>query len=174
MTDFVDHYAVLGVRTNASAKDVKHAYRELCKVWHPDRNPDNVQAATQRFQQVGAAFSALSDEAQRRSLDAKLRAKGMFYNRASPVAPQQKPKPKPKPQSKPAEPYYQPPWASAAASSSSSSSSSSHGKERTPQAQAEHDRRKEEKKNKKKEKSSAKAAAVSELSDRAGFAGCRR
>ena len=39
-----DYYKTMGVPRNASAKDIKKAYRDLSKVWHPDKNPGNAEA----------------------------------------------------------------------------------------------------------------------------------
>jgi DnaJ-domain-containing protein 1 len=58
----VDHYAVLGLKPGASAKDIKAAFRRLAMKHHPDRNPSDEQA-TERFASIRAAFEALSDDA---------------------------------------------------------------------------------------------------------------
>lgn len=55
-----DPYEVLGVRRDASADDIKKAYRQLAKKLHPDLNPGNAKAATQ-FKDVSAAYDLLSD-----------------------------------------------------------------------------------------------------------------
>ncbi len=63
----VDYYAVLGVSRNASADEVKRAYRKLARELHPDVNPD---AETQeRFKEVTAAYEVLSDPAKREMFD---------------------------------------------------------------------------------------------------------
>ena len=41
-------YTVLGVNTTAKAEDIKSAYRQLAKIWHPDQNPDDPQAGNNR------------------------------------------------------------------------------------------------------------------------------
>ncbi len=64
-----DFYAVLGVRTDATADDVKKAYRKLARKHHPDANAGD-SAAEQRFKEVGEAYAVLSDVEQRQQYDA--------------------------------------------------------------------------------------------------------
>jgi molecular chaperone DnaJ len=61
-----DYYAILGVPRDASAEQIKRAYRKLARELHPDVNPD--AAAQQRFQDVTAAYEVLTDPQKRRSL----------------------------------------------------------------------------------------------------------
>lgn len=56
-----DYYQILGVGKNATEDEIKKAYRRLALKWHPDRNRDNVQYATERFKEVGEAYDVLSD-----------------------------------------------------------------------------------------------------------------
>ncbi|CAL8128985.1 unnamed protein product [Orchesella dallaii] len=62
-----DYYAILGVPKNASLKDVKKAYYELAKKYHPDTNkaPD----AQKKFQDVSEAYEVLSDNGKRKEYD---------------------------------------------------------------------------------------------------------
>lgn len=63
-----DHYAVLGVDRNASADDVKRAYRRLARQHHPDANPGDAAAET-RFKEVANAYEVLSDPDRRARYD---------------------------------------------------------------------------------------------------------
>ena len=55
-----DPYAVLGVSRDASADEIKSAYRGLARKYHPDVNPDD-PTAEEKFKEVGEAYSILFD-----------------------------------------------------------------------------------------------------------------
>ncbi len=63
-----DYYAVLGVNSNASAKDIKQAYRKLAQKYHPDTNAGD-SAAESRFKEVNEAYEVLGDSEVRKEYD---------------------------------------------------------------------------------------------------------
>lgn len=63
-----DYYEVLGVAREASADELKAAYRKLAMQHHPDRNPDD-PAAEQRFKEVSEAYHVLGDVERRAQYD---------------------------------------------------------------------------------------------------------
>ena len=63
-----DPYEVLGVKRDASQKEIQKAYRRLAKKLHPDLNPGNA-AAEKQFKEVAAAYPLLSDPEQRARFD---------------------------------------------------------------------------------------------------------
>lgn len=65
-----NHYDTLGVPRNATADQVRRAYRALARALHPDVNPD--ADAQNRFAQAQAAYAVLSDPERRRVYDRSL------------------------------------------------------------------------------------------------------
>eukprot|EP01126_Amoeba_proteus_P002613 TRINITY_DN1081_c0_g1_i2.p1 TRINITY_DN1081_c0_g1~~TRINITY_DN1081_c0_g1_i2.p1 ORF type:complete len:312 (+),score=37.14 TRINITY_DN1081_c0_g1_i2:186-1121(+) len=63
-----DYYERLGLNKNASAEDIKKAYRKLAMQYHPDRNQGNKEAE-EKFKDISQAYSVLSDEKQRQIYD---------------------------------------------------------------------------------------------------------
>lgn len=66
--EFIDYYKVLEVDKNASAEDIKKAYRKLARKYHPDVNPNNNEAK-QKFQQINEANEVLGDPEKRKKYD---------------------------------------------------------------------------------------------------------
>lgn len=65
-------YEVLGVAEDASADEIRKAYRKLAIKFHPDKNPDDKQAE-ERFKEYTQAYEVLSDKKKREQYDARLR-----------------------------------------------------------------------------------------------------
>ena len=63
-----DPYEILGVAKNASAKDIKSAFRKLAKKYHPDQNPNDPKAKD-RFAEVNQAYEVVGDDAKRGQFD---------------------------------------------------------------------------------------------------------
>lgn len=64
-----DYYQVLEVPKNATQEDIRKAYRRLALKFHPDKNPENKEAAETRFKEISEAYEVLSDENKRRQYD---------------------------------------------------------------------------------------------------------
>lgn len=63
------YYAVLGVTPSASVQDIRRAYRELSKLYHPDTTTLPPAIATEKFQQLNEAYATLSSPDLRASYD---------------------------------------------------------------------------------------------------------
>ncbi len=63
-----DYYSILEVSRDASAEDIKKAYRKLAMKYHPDRNPGD-KAAEEKFKQISAAYEVLGDANKRQRYD---------------------------------------------------------------------------------------------------------
>ena len=63
-----DYYAILGVAPNSSEREIKQAYRNLAKQYHPDRNPDNPDAH-ERFKEVSEAYNVIGSQDSRTDYD---------------------------------------------------------------------------------------------------------
>ena len=63
-----DYYSMLGVSKDASAQEIKKAYRKLAVKYHPDKNPGD-KAAEEKFKEISDAYQVLSDEEKRAADD---------------------------------------------------------------------------------------------------------
>jgi curved DNA-binding protein len=66
--EYHDYYKILGVPRDASAADIKNAYRKLAMQYHPDRNPGD-KKAEERFKEINEAYQVLSDPKKRERYD---------------------------------------------------------------------------------------------------------
>src|ERR1041384_6097631 len=66
--DYKDYYKILGVDRKASEEDIRKAYRDLAKKYHPDKNPNDKQAE-ERFKEINEAYQVLSDPQKRTHYD---------------------------------------------------------------------------------------------------------
>jgi curved DNA-binding protein len=66
--DYKDYYQVLGIAKNASAKEIKQAFRKLARKHHPDVNPGD-RGAESKFKEINEAHEVLSDAEKRRKYD---------------------------------------------------------------------------------------------------------
>jgi DnaJ-class molecular chaperone len=64
-----DYYEVLGVSKNASAQEIKSAYRKQALEWHPDRHKEDKAQAERRFKEINEAYQILSDPQKRSAYD---------------------------------------------------------------------------------------------------------
>src|SRR3954463_15563175 len=71
-----DYYAALGVSKDASAADIKKAYRKLARTYHPDANNGDAKAE-EKFKEVSEAYDVLSDANKRKEYD---EARTLFGN----------------------------------------------------------------------------------------------
>lgn len=63
-------YAVLGVKAEATSKEVTAAFRRLAMRWHPDRHADSAKATAElKFKEINAAYAVLSDPSRRAAHD---------------------------------------------------------------------------------------------------------
>lgn len=64
-----DYYNTLGISKNASADEIKRAYRKQALGWHPDRHKDDKETAEKRFKEINEAYQVLSDPQKKSAYD---------------------------------------------------------------------------------------------------------
>ncbi len=67
------YYAILGLHPSASPLEIRRAYRELSKRYHPDTTDLPTETATAKFQQLNEAYATLSNPDRRTVYDQKIR-----------------------------------------------------------------------------------------------------
>lgn len=66
---YKDYYALLEIKRNASADEIKKAYRHFAKMYHPDSNIGNLEAE-EKIKEINEAYEVLSDEKKKKKYDA--------------------------------------------------------------------------------------------------------
>ena len=67
-----DYYQILEVDRDATAREIKRAYRKLAKRYHPDKNPERIAFAERMFREICIAYNTLQDEKQKSDYDRTL------------------------------------------------------------------------------------------------------
>lgn len=66
--EYKDYYKILGVGKSADEKEIKRAYRQLAREFHPDKNPNN-KAAEEKFKDINEAYEVLGNPDNRKKYD---------------------------------------------------------------------------------------------------------
>ena len=75
-----NYYSILGVPRNASPKEIKAAYYDKAKLFHPDANKANKTSTSDKFRDISEAYEILSDTDKRRAYDSTTRQSSMAYD----------------------------------------------------------------------------------------------
>ncbi len=70
---FVDYYELLGIDPKSGPEEVKQAYLNKVKEWHPDKNPDRTEEAEEKTKVLNQAYHILGDAERRKNYDRMLR-----------------------------------------------------------------------------------------------------
>lgn len=63
------YYEVLGIVKPSEEVEIRKAYKKLALKWHPDKNPDNIKEAEEKFKEIGEAYACLSDKEKKEVYD---------------------------------------------------------------------------------------------------------
>jgi len=69
----VSYYELLGIHPKAGLEEIRQAYRNKLKEWHPDKNPDRIEEAEEVTKILNQAYHILSDPGRRKHYDRMLR-----------------------------------------------------------------------------------------------------
>ncbi len=77
-----DYYSVLGINKNATDDEVKAAYKEMAKKYHPDNYADNPLSdlAAEKMKEINEAYDGIMNERRRRKTSSSNRAGGNYYS----------------------------------------------------------------------------------------------
>ncbi len=67
-----DYYQILEIERDATAREIKRAFRKLAKRYHPDKNPEQIAFAEHKFREVCIAYNTLCDAKQKSDYDRTL------------------------------------------------------------------------------------------------------
>jgi curved DNA-binding protein CbpA len=70
---FINYYDLLGIDPTAGAEEIKRAYLDKVKAWHPDKNPDRIKEAEEKTKILNQAYHILGDDERRKNYDRMLR-----------------------------------------------------------------------------------------------------
>lgn len=79
----ITYYDILEITEDASAEDIRQAYRKLIKIWHPDLHPDDEKAAL-KTQEINEAYEVLIDPIKKSRYDAYLSLRKSFNSPDNP------------------------------------------------------------------------------------------
>jgi DnaJ-class molecular chaperone len=77
-----NYYLILGINATANQQEIKAAYRELAKKYHPDKNINN-KSAEDYFKEIQQAYSVLSNHAKRKKYDLSISFGNTYYQTTS-------------------------------------------------------------------------------------------
>ncbi|MGD1948252.1 MAG: J domain-containing protein [Leptolyngbyaceae cyanobacterium] len=77
-----NHYELLGVKPTASAQEIRRAYQELSKLYHPDTTELSGAIATKKFQALNEAYGTLSNPEQRLIYDSQIGYSRIYVSQA--------------------------------------------------------------------------------------------
>lgn len=77
-----NHYELLGIKPTATPQEIRRAYRELSKLYHPDTTELSSAIATKKFQALNEAYGTLSNPEQRLTYDHRIGYSRFYVSQA--------------------------------------------------------------------------------------------